>query len=118
MKDKLKDFFKNNFADSLIKEDTFRGDLSFYVEKEALLSICQALQEDVELNVNLLADITSVISKNEANILGVNTKILDNKTVDGCFTISGLFYTIGKKKNNILPVYHNRFLYIRAGQHI
>jgi len=38
--------------------------------------------------VGLLADITSVISKNEANILGVNTKILDNKTVDGCFTIS------------------------------
>jgi len=38
--------------------------------------------------VGLLADITSVISRNEANILGVNTKTLDNKTVDGCFTIS------------------------------
>ncbi len=38
--------------------------------------------------VGLLADITSVISRNEANIVGVNTKTLDNKTVDGCFTIS------------------------------
>ena len=38
--------------------------------------------------VGLLADITSVISKNDANILGVNTKTLDNKTVDGSFTIS------------------------------
>lgn len=38
--------------------------------------------------VGLLADITSVISRNDANILGVNTKMLEDKTVEGYFTIS------------------------------
>jgi len=67
MEDKLRDFLQNNFSDSLIKEDKFRGDISFYVKKEALFNICQTLQENTELDFKLLADITSVDWLNHAN---------------------------------------------------
>jgi len=38
--------------------------------------------------VGLLADLAANISKNEANILSVNTRTLDNKTVDSQFTLA------------------------------
>ena len=38
--------------------------------------------------VGLLADLAANISKNDANILKVNTETRDNKTVDSYFTIA------------------------------
>jgi NADH:ubiquinone oxidoreductase subunit C len=59
MDDKLRQWLQNRFADSIVREDNFRGQLSFYLQPEALLPICQALLEDLELEVRYLADITS-----------------------------------------------------------
>lgn len=67
MEDKLRDFLNSNFAGLIIKEEKFRGDLSFYIKKEALLQICQSIQEDSEFDFNLLADITSVDWLNHQN---------------------------------------------------
>jgi GTP pyrophosphokinase len=38
--------------------------------------------------VGLLADLAANISKNEANILSVNTRTLENKIVDSHFTLA------------------------------
>ncbi|KAA3632526.1 MAG: NADH-quinone oxidoreductase subunit C [Calditrichaeota bacterium] len=60
MESKLREFFNTNFKDSLVKEETFRGDLSFFVKAEDLYAVCEALLDSHELQVKLLADITSV----------------------------------------------------------
>ena len=60
MEDKLRQWLQSRFAEAIVREDGFRGDQSFYVKPDALLPICQALLDDVELDVRYLADITSV----------------------------------------------------------
>ncbi|UCD63749.1 MAG: NADH-quinone oxidoreductase subunit C [Candidatus Zixiibacteriota bacterium] len=60
MQDKLREFFKTRFAEAVVKEDTFRDQLSFYVRPDALLDVCQALRHDAELDVRFLSDITAV----------------------------------------------------------
>lgn len=67
MEDKLREFFKNNFAAALIREDTFRDQLSFYVKPDALFDICTALSEDDDLSVKMLSDITSLDWLNHEN---------------------------------------------------
>lgn len=59
MEDKLREFF-NNFKDDIIKEEKFRGDVSYYVKKEAIFPICQALLADNTLDVRYLSDIASL----------------------------------------------------------
>jgi NADH-quinone oxidoreductase subunit C len=93
MEDKLRAFFQDNFADSLIKEDLFRGDLSFYVKKDTLFNICQALHEDAELDIKLLADITSVDWLNHEN------------ERDGRFEISYNLYSLKHKYRFFLKVH-------------
>ncbi len=60
MEDKVRQFINEQFGDSLIREDNFRGELSFYIKPDALVPICQALKEDPELQVDHLKDITAI----------------------------------------------------------
>ena len=60
MESKLREFLNTNFKNALVKEETFRGDLSFFIKPEDLYTVCEALLDSHELQVKLLADITSV----------------------------------------------------------
>lgn len=92
MEDKLRDFFQNNYTEYLIKEEKFRGDVSFYIKKDALFNICQALQEDIELDFKLLADITSVDWLNH------------DKERDGRFEVIYNLYSIKNKYRCFIKV--------------
>ena len=59
MERKLRDLFEKRFADFLIRTVVFRGELSFYIKPDGLIDICEALVEDDELDVKMLADVTS-----------------------------------------------------------
>ncbi len=60
MKQKLREFFAQNYEDALIREDDFRDQQSFYVRKEYLHDICEALFKDDDLDVKFLSDITAI----------------------------------------------------------
>ncbi len=60
MEDKLREFFNNNFKDAVIKEDKFRGDISYYLKPESIYDVCEAIQADASLDVKFLSDITSL----------------------------------------------------------
>ena len=60
MQDKIREFLKNRFGEQIICEDDFRDQQSFYVRPEALADIAEALFNADDLDVKLLADITSV----------------------------------------------------------
>lgn len=67
MKDKLREFFKSNFNEAVIREDDFRDQLSFYIKAEYLFDICSALSDDDEFAFKLLSDITSLDWLNHEN---------------------------------------------------
>lgn len=60
MEDKIRQFFRSRFPDEIIREDSFRGEQSFYIQPSALIHVCQALLEESDLAVNFLSDITSL----------------------------------------------------------
>ena len=60
MKDKIREFLQSRFADSIIREDDFRDQQTFYIKVDALVPICDALLDEDVLDVRFLADITSV----------------------------------------------------------
>ena len=60
MEDKLREFFNSRFKDIVIKEDKFRGDVSYFIKPESLYNVCEALLESSELDIKYLSDITSV----------------------------------------------------------
>ena len=60
MEKKLREFFDRNFKDAVIREDNFRDQQSFYIRKDYLLDICQALLDEQELGVKFLMDICSL----------------------------------------------------------
>lgn len=51
---------EENFAGSIISKENFRGDFSFFIKPESILSFCKFFQENDSLNIKYLADITSV----------------------------------------------------------
>ena len=59
MEDKVRNFFNTRFADAVIREDNFRNQQSLYIKPEFLIEICEALLDDVELDIKYLSDITS-----------------------------------------------------------
>ena len=59
MEETIRQWMQSRFSGSIIREDDFRGEQSFYIQPIALLEICQQLMEDPELQVRYLADITS-----------------------------------------------------------
>jgi NADH-quinone oxidoreductase subunit C len=60
MEENVRGFLKERFDDAIIGEDNFRGEQVFQIKPESLIDICQALLEDVELDVRYLSDITVV----------------------------------------------------------
>jgi len=60
MEDKLREFFKTDFPDAVIREDFFRNQLSFYIRKEYLFDICKSLQKHPDFAFNFLMDICSL----------------------------------------------------------
>lgn len=60
MRDRIREFLNSQFADAIIKEDIFRGDQSFYIKPDAVVSIISAFQENTDLDFRYLCDITSV----------------------------------------------------------
>ncbi len=60
MQEKIREFLHSRFADAIIREDSFRGDQSFYIKPAFLIPICEALYNDDELQVRYLGDLTSV----------------------------------------------------------
>lgn len=60
MNDKIEQFLKENFSDAFVAADTFRGMLSVQIDPAQLKNVCQALQEDSELDIKYLSDITVV----------------------------------------------------------
>ena len=57
---KLEEFMNSRFGDDILSVEDFRGDRSYHIKPGALFEICQTLFEDDTLDVNFLADITSV----------------------------------------------------------
>lgn len=60
MEEQFRGFIKDRFGETVIREDDFRGEQSFYIKPEALFEICQAFLEDNELQVRFLSDITAI----------------------------------------------------------
>ena len=58
--DSVRLFLKAHFEEDILKESDFRGEQVFYIKPEAIFGICEAFLEDHDLDVNFLADITSV----------------------------------------------------------
>ena len=50
MEEKLRQFLNSKFKDSIIREDDFRREQSFYIKPESLFPICEALLENNELD--------------------------------------------------------------------
>ncbi|MEE8576739.1 MAG: NADH-quinone oxidoreductase subunit C [candidate division Zixibacteria bacterium] len=58
--DNIRRFLNSRFGSSVLSEDLFRDELSFYIRPDALVSICQAFLDDDSLDIRFLKDITSV----------------------------------------------------------
>jgi NADH-quinone oxidoreductase subunit C len=58
--DQVRETLQSRFTESVLREDNFRDQQTFYVLPDAVFDICKALMEDSELDFRLLADITSV----------------------------------------------------------
>ena len=56
----IRSFLSSRFSDAIVREDTFRKQLSFFIKPEFLVEICEALYEDANIQMNFLADITSL----------------------------------------------------------
>lgn len=60
MKTELTTFLKDNFSDSLINIDEFRGTVSYRVKPESLVAICKTLHDSGEFSFKYLAEISCV----------------------------------------------------------
>jgi NADH-quinone oxidoreductase subunit C len=60
MEDKIRNFFEDNFKEAVVREETFRGQLSFYINKEYLFDICKALHNSNDLDFKFLMDVCSL----------------------------------------------------------
>lgn len=60
MEEKVRSFMRSRFEEAVISEDDFRHQQSFYIKPDALLSVCEELIDDPELDIKFLSDITSL----------------------------------------------------------
>ena len=60
MRTLLSEFLKSKFADRITEQELFRDQQSFVVKPDAIVSVCEALLNDENLEVKFLADITCV----------------------------------------------------------
>ncbi len=66
MEDKLRTFLKDLFGEKILSEYTHRGQLSFYIQPQALREIAVALKNDSDLKFDFLTDITVVDHQGQA----------------------------------------------------
>ncbi|MEW5796497.1 MAG: NADH-quinone oxidoreductase subunit C [Candidatus Zixiibacteriota bacterium] len=78
MVDKIRQWLQTRFPDALIREVNFREEQSFYIKPESLLSVCQALIDDPELDVRYLADITSCDWLGFESVMGGRFEVVYN----------------------------------------
>jgi len=51
---------KDNFADSILEVNEYRGQISVLIKKEDLLLLCRFLKDEPELKYNFLSDVCAV----------------------------------------------------------
>ena len=57
---KISEFLKARFSDSIVREEDFRGQQAFLIKSESLLDMCRALLDNPDADTKLLSDITCV----------------------------------------------------------
>lgn len=60
MKNLTQEKLKGKFSDSILAVIEFRGEFTFIIKKEALLTICEFLKNDPDLQYNFLSDVCGV----------------------------------------------------------
>lgn len=60
MKEKIETKLRNKFPQAILEVSEFRGDLTFLVDKNSIVEICQFLRDDEELSFDLLVDLCGV----------------------------------------------------------
>jgi NADH-quinone oxidoreductase subunit C len=60
LQEKVRGFLKERFGDAVLGEDNFRDQQSFDIKPDALIPICEALFDDLKLDLKFLSDITAV----------------------------------------------------------
>lgn len=60
MKDALIAFLKDNFSDSILEIDEFRGDVWYQIKPKSLIEICETLKSEPQFQAKYLAEITCV----------------------------------------------------------
>ncbi len=60
MEEKVRQFLEANYKDAVIREDNFRDQQSFYVDRDYIFELLDSLRGDRNLEFNLLADICSL----------------------------------------------------------
>ena len=78
MEERVRQFLQSRFGDAIVREDNFRGDLSFYVKPDALISVCEALLDDRDLAFHYLADLTSVDWLGHEAVMGGRFEVVYN----------------------------------------
>lgn len=60
MKEKIESKLRNKFPQAILEVSEFRGELTFLVDKNSIVEICQFLRDDEELSFDLLVDLCGV----------------------------------------------------------
>jgi len=77
IRQQVRDFLSQRFAEVIISEDNFRDQQSLTIRAEGLLDLCQALY-DSDLDIKYLADITSVDWYGHAEEAGGRFEVIYN----------------------------------------
>ena len=78
MEDRLRQWLQTRFADAILREEEFRGQQIFHIKPESLLTLCQAMYDDGELDVRYLADICSEDWLGEEETMGGRFEVVYN----------------------------------------
>lgn len=60
MEEKVRQFLETNFKEAIVREDNFRGQQSFYINRDLVYDVLESLRGDRGLEFNLLADVCSL----------------------------------------------------------
>lgn len=60
MEEKVRQYLEANFKEAVIREDNFRDQQSFYVNRDYLFEVLESLRGDKNLEFNLLVDICAL----------------------------------------------------------
>lgn len=88
IQEKVRGFLRDNFPDAILREDNFRNQQSFFIRRDSLVPMVEALIDETDLDCRYLCDITSV------DWLG------NEKEIGGRFEVIYNFFSL---------THHNRF---------